>query len=442
EALIGLTVVTVVCILSSATVAARSQPWRRSEVTGSVGARGPPSLTIGFSCWSLLAARCLSRLQHTSLKPRIGARHTPPIRWDRQRTGRPPAPDQQDARDLSSVPGAVRHPRRRSLHESICGGPRGLWPCVLRSGTTSAHQRGGLIMIRMRGARLLFSTVGIAVGGLLLAGGPAHAKGLVVPRDYPTIQAAVDAAAPGATITVRRGTYTEQIVLAKDGILPGEGAGTTIIKAPATLTPYAVDAFSGIPVGAIVRSTDGANVRMSGFTVTGPTPCFAVSGVVAVKASTLHLSDAHVTLIYPEDLDCPIAFRSSGVVIGLPAFIVIDGEADGGSIAHGTVSGVVIDQYLTTGVAVLGPFDGPPSTATITDNVMTGGVPFATPGQAGVTVSFASVARVTGNTINDTVCTAPGCGRDPINEFQSVGIGGNSNPPGTVIEGNTVSGSD
>jgi Right handed beta helix region len=286
------------------------------------------------------------------------------------------------------------------------------------------------------------------VGVLLacgIAGGTVAAQAanaIVVPRDFPTIQAAVDAAVPGATIKVRRGTYTEQIVLAKDVILTGEGADGTIIKAPATLTPYAVDAFTSIPVGAIVRSTDGAHVRMSGLTVTGPTPCFAVSGVVAVKGSTLHLSDAHVTLIYPEDLNCPIAFRSSGVVIGLPAFIVIDGEAEGGSIAHGTVTGVAIDQCLTTGIAVLGPFDGPPSTATITDNVITGGVPFATPGQAGVTVSFASVARVTDNTISDTVCTAPECGRDPITEFQSVGIGGNSNPPGTVIEGNTVSGSD
>jgi hypothetical protein len=48
---------------------------------------------------------------------------------------------------------------------------------------------------------------------------------------------------------------------------------------------------------------------------TGPTPSFAVSGVVVVKASTLRLSDARVTLIRPEDLDCPVVFRSSGVVI-------------------------------------------------------------------------------------------------------------------------------
>ena len=113
----------------------------------------------------------------------------------------------------------------------------------------------------------------------------------------------------------------------------------------------------------------------------------------------------------------------------MPFFVKIDGEAEGGSIGHGTVTHVAIDRYITTGVAVLGPLAGPGSTATIRDNVMTGGTSFATPGQAGVTVSFASVARVTGNTIRGMVCTAPRCGGDPVNEFQSVGIGGTRTPP-------------
>lgn len=43
----------------------------------------------------------------------------------------------------------------------------------------------------------------------------AHAAtNIVVPRDFPTIQAAVDAAAPGAMIKIQPGTYTERIVIA------------------------------------------------------------------------------------------------------------------------------------------------------------------------------------------------------------------------------------
>ena len=60
---------------------------------------------------------------------------------------------------------------------------------------------------------------------------------ILVPRDFPTIQAAVDAAAPGATINVRRGTYVEEVVIAKDVNLRGAGVGATTIKSPATLTP-------------------------------------------------------------------------------------------------------------------------------------------------------------------------------------------------------------
>lgn len=289
----------------------------------------------------------------------------------------------------------------------------------------------------------LWRYAGLVVCAIVGAGTAAHAaQEIVVPRDFLTIQGAVDAAAPGATIKVRGGIYTEQLVIAKDVTLKGVGPGEAVIEAPAALATYAVDLFTSDPVAAIVRITDGAHVQMSGLTVTGPTPCLAASGLAVVKASTLDLRHSRVTLIEPADPGCPITFRSSGLIIGLPFFVKIDGEADGGSIGHGTVTHVAMDRYITTGVAVLGPLDGPPSTATIEHNVMTGGTPFEVLGQAGVTVSFAAVARVTGNTVRGMVCTAPGCGGDPMNEFQSVGIAGNSNPPGTVIEENTVVGND
>ena len=46
--------------------------------------------------------------------------------------------------------------------------------------------------------------------GITFASVPVRAydDAIVVPRDFPTIQAAVDAAPPGATVKVSRGTYT------------------------------------------------------------------------------------------------------------------------------------------------------------------------------------------------------------------------------------------
>ena len=93
---------------------------------------------------------------------------------------------------------------------------------------------------------------------------------IVVPRDFPTIQAAVDAAPPGATVKVSRGTYTEEIVITKDLHVEGAGVGATILQSPATLTPFAVFVSNGsteTPLGAVVRITNGAKVRMFGFTI-------------------------------------------------------------------------------------------------------------------------------------------------------------------------------
>ena len=142
-----------------------------------------------------------------------------------------------------------------------------------------------------------------------------------------------------------------------------------------------------------------------------------------MKGSTLELRDSRVTLIEPADPGCLIEFRSSGVLIGRPFFVQIDGEAEGGSIGHGTVTHVAMDRYLTSGVAVQvrSPALRPPrrsGTSRDRRNAVRGA------GQAGITVSFAAVARVTGNTVRGMECTGPGCGRDPINEFQSIGIRG------------------
>lgn len=70
--------------------------------------------------------------------------------------------------------------------------------------------------------------------GLLLAGGHAAAAILAVPAQYPTIQAAVDAAAPGGgdEIVVAAGLYEEQVVISHDVTVTGAGVGLTVLRAP------------------------------------------------------------------------------------------------------------------------------------------------------------------------------------------------------------------
>jgi nitrous oxidase accessory protein NosD len=81
---------------------------------------------------------------------------------------------------------------------------------------------------------------------------PEARKILTVPDDYPTIQAAVSAASPDDTISVRNGVYRENIIISKSLTLQGEDRETTIID--------------GGGSGSVVHIT-ASHVTVEGFTV-------------------------------------------------------------------------------------------------------------------------------------------------------------------------------
>jgi len=220
--------------------------------------------------------------------------------------------------------------------------------------------------------------------------------------------------------------------------LKGAGAGATIIKSPATLTPYAVDAFTGTPLTAIVRVAHGAQVQILGLTVSGPVPCGFSGGVVAVQSATLELTQARVTDIQPATACSSATGRS--VQFGLGDRAIIDGVH--GSNANGRVTNVVIDGFLSAGLVAVASFSGPPTSVTFADNVITAGVPLLPTEQLGIVIFLNAAAKVTGNTISGGVCTIPGCGRDPITEFQSMGIVVGPGGDGSSFSDNHISGAD
>ena len=135
--------------------------------------------------------------------------------------------------------------------------------------------------------------VGALVPALPTEAAPGQGETLQVPREFRTIQAAVDAAAPGDRITVDAGTYPEEVVIEKDVDVRGTGVGATVIKAPARLTRYGVHLPDGRAVTAVVRVGQHAHVRISGLTVSGPIPCSTeVRGINLIQSATLELSDA------------------------------------------------------------------------------------------------------------------------------------------------------
>ncbi len=176
-------------------------------------------------------------------------------------------------------------------------------------------------------------------------------------------------------------------------------------------------------------------------------PCVVESGGIAVvEGARLELKESRVTRIRPETSDpscSPQSPAGAAIRIGLTAAFSADGVVSG-STAHGKITEVTVDRYFGAGIVVGGPPDGATSTATIANNVISGGaVPFAVEGQAGISIRQNAVARVTENKVSGNVCTDPFCGADPINEFQSAGIAAISlSVPGTRIADNRVSDND
>jgi len=124
---------------------------------------------------------------------------------------------------------------------------------------------------KILGIALVFVLIGGMLGGLpaLVSRVEASPATIYVPDDYPTIQAAVDAASPGDTIIVLPGTYSENVYINKENltIQSRDGADETIVQA----------AFKVMAL----------NVNVNGFTIKGGIFGVETFGNTVVRSSIL-----------------------------------------------------------------------------------------------------------------------------------------------------------
>lgn len=294
----------------------------------------------------------------------------------------------------------------------------------------------------MKRLAVVVAAVVVAMAPLALAA-PARARAervLLVPRDYPSIQAAVDQARPGDTVVVGAGTFVEELVIDHDVTVRGAGEGSTVLKAPAELSTYGVHLPDSRVLSAVVRVDHGARVTLSGLTVTGPIPCGReVTGIHALRGARLDLSRVRVTGIQADPHTCA-ADDAAGraIVYGTPAHIDVGGER--GTSASGRLEHVRVDHFQHAGISVAGS-RAAPSRVSIVDSVVSGG--WTLPSfQADLWIDAGSVVDVHDDLIEDAACGGSGCGPDPIFEGQGIGVLLLSLEPGTRVTGNRIEGND
>ena len=137
------------------------------------------------------------------------------------------------------------------------------------------------------------STVALTLLGIVLGAARTATAQIVVPDDYATIQAAIDAANPGEIVTVRPGTYTENITLPSEIAVVGEEAARTILRPAGTGPTVSIVGESGTVfagftlidarVGILVES--GTDVLIANTIVDG-------AAVAALDADALSTLDA------------------------------------------------------------------------------------------------------------------------------------------------------
>jgi hypothetical protein len=227
---------------------------------------------------------------------------------------------------------------------------------------------------------------------------------LVVPSDYPTIQAAINAAKPGDTVKVLPGTYTEQLIIDKSITLLGSGEASTFINEPTTIVPDSLGYFWGVHVA------NNAKVTISGFTFSTPPNPFSTCTVNnAPFCATIFVEGGASLYLSSSKVD--FSYLSNGLWIGLgspsPGQAFVNGVdfeipptttntvSFGGIIVTGgsylQLSNSKIALIPTVGGGSLGIFLDTGSTASILHNSIIGSVPIESNPGISADISFNTI---------------------------------------------------
>ncbi|MGN6726332.1 MAG: NPCBM/NEW2 domain-containing protein [Tepidisphaeraceae bacterium] len=234
---------------------------------------------------------------------------------------------------------------------------------------------------------------------------------------YATIQAAVNAASAGATITVDAGTYAEKVVISKSLTLQGAQAG---VDAPGRVNGGGSESVVSGAVSSGVHScgfyVTASNVTIDGFTVQGETDSSDTLGagiVIAPKVSGTHVFNnviqnnvaglflANYSSTNPALIQHNYFANNNNAGGNSGRGIYTSGTISGGNLTNVTIdTNTFVNNYGTDKVEAACSFEasasGAQSNVQITNNVMSGN------GKAALFFNTTGVT-VTGNTITGCI---------------------------------------
>ncbi|RYZ53373.1 MAG: DUF1565 domain-containing protein, partial [Chitinophagaceae bacterium] len=205
---------------------------------------------------------------------------------------------------------------------------------------------------------------------------------------YRTITFAISKAAPGDVIHIGTGTFTEQVEIAKNLTLIGEGPAATIIAAPATLP---VSFYRDIQYLPLVYAHDAANVVIKNLSADGNTfesATAAFAGIAYSQAGGL------VDNVKISTAPNPVPY-SNQLGYGFLA------NADNNTARNITLSNSTIISYQRFAAGFLGK----DLTGTADGNTILGAGKTDAVTQNGILVSLQAAATVKNNTIKNFMYT-------------------------------------
>lgn len=238
---------------------------------------------------------------------------------------------------------------------------------------------------------------------------------MVVPDDHGTVQAAVDAAAPGDTVCVRDGTYPEQVVVDTSLELTSARGASPTIGPPADPESYTI-AESGPTWEPVMFAYGGAEQDGA---VTG-------SGTVYVTVSGVTVDGGDRQLAARRGVGLLLRNVRGAVTETTVENMAIGGNETMGILAYGDsdvrIADNVVDGYERGGIGANGDGGAHPSpSVTIANNDLTG----STGGgwaPNGIQVGYGATGTVRGNVLADHRWEGTAWNASGILVFESDGV--------------------